>query len=87
MSLNYLNGGLVDHRVFDTTGNGVINDSDTPVGGYQVGAAIGGTIIILGDDTIHSVGISSLTDGSSLGTGIAQPPGSKGRFSWRELLQ
>jgi type IV pilus assembly protein PilY1 len=87
MSLNYLNGGLVDHRVFDTGGNGVINDSDAQVGGYQVGAAIGGTIIILGDDTINSTGISCLTDGSCPVTDIGGLPPPNSRFSWRELLQ
>ena len=88
MSLDYLSGGLVAHRVFDTDGNGKIDDSDALVGGYQVGAAIGGTTFIQPTQGTVGVGVISTIDGNlkvvqiNFGSG-----GSSGRFSWRELFQ
>lgn len=96
MSMDYLTGGLVDtRRIFDTDGSGTIDDDDALVGGYQVGAAIGGTTLIQNPDntagTNIGVGVSSLTSGN-LGTvmidfGGSGPPVIKTRLNWREIVQ
>jgi type IV pilus assembly protein PilY1 len=88
MSLDYLKGGLAAHRIFDTNGSGIIDNSDTLVGGFQVGAAIGGTTFIQPSQGTVGVGVISTIDGNlkvlqiNFGSG-----GSSGRFSWRELFQ
>ena len=91
MSLDYLSGGLVAHRIFDTGGNGKINDSDAQAGGYQIGAALGGTTLIQNLPSLDlsnvGVGVSSLISGNLSTTLINFGSGSKGRLSWRELMQ
>ena len=91
MSLDYLKGGLAAHRVFDTNGNGTIDDTDTLVGGFQVGAAIGGTTFILPTQGTVGVGVISTIDGNlkviQINFGPGGFGGSGGRFSWRELFQ
>ncbi|MCX7100435.1 MAG: PilC/PilY family type IV pilus protein [Methylobacter sp.] len=96
MSLEYLSGGLVStHRVFDTSGNGIIDASDTQVGGYQVGAVLGGTTMIQNDLTTSNigVGVSATTSGNlsdnliNFGGGTSPSSVCTGRCSWRELLQ
>jgi len=88
MSLNFENGGLVEGPIFDTNGIGSINDDDTTVGGFKVGAAIGGTTLIepppLG--TIGA-GVSSLTTGDLISTPMRWPAGATGRVNWREMVQ
>lgn len=91
MSLDYSTGGMVStHRVFDTDGNGAIDSSDAQVGGYQAGAALGGTTLIAppsSTDSTVGVGVSSLTTGNLATTMINFGSGVRGRLSWREILQ
>ena len=88
MSLDYLKGGLAAHRIFDTNGSGTIDNSDTLVGGFQVGAAIGGTTFIQPTQGTVGVGVISTIDGNLKVLQINFGPGAgSGRFSWRELFQ
>ena len=96
MSLDYLNGGLIGtHRVFDTSGNGIVDSSDTQVGGYQVGAVLGGTTLIQNDLTTSNigVGVSATTSGNlsdnliNFGSGTSSSSVCTGRCSWREIIQ
>jgi len=88
MSLDYLSGGLVAHRVFDTNGSGTIDSSDTQVGGFQIGAALGGTTLIQPPvSSIIGVGVSSLISGNMSTFLINFGGGSNGRLSWREIVQ
>ena len=91
MSLDYLNGGLPSHPIFITGGSGTFSNSDINVGGFQVGAALGGTTFIQNLSSVDSsnigVGVSSLTSGDLKPILINFGSGSKGRLSWRELFQ
>ena len=92
MSLDYLSGSMADsHRIFDTNNNGEINDDDAQVGGYQIGAALGGTTLIQGTSTSDSsntgVGVSSLTSGALNTTLINFGNVMRGRLNWREIVQ
>lgn len=89
MALNYLNGGLLGFPVFDTNSDGLVNSSDTLVGGLQIGAALGGTTLIRGTEAGPiGVGVSSLTTGHMTTTMINfGPPEMRGRVSWREIVQ
>jgi type IV pilus assembly protein PilY1 len=91
MSLDYLNGGLPSRPIFGTSGTGTFNSSDIVVGGFQVGAALGGTTFIQNLSSLDSnnigVGVSSLTSGDLKPIPINFGSGTKGRQSWRELLQ
>ncbi|KAF0098754.1 MAG: Tfp pilus assembly protein tip-associated adhesin PilY1 [bacterium] len=88
MTLDYINGGLLSFPLFDTNNDGVVNASDTLVGGLQIGAALGGTTLIQGVGAGSTgVGVSSLTSGSMTTTLINFGPGSRGRISWREIIQ
>ncbi len=85
---DYLTGDMPTFAVFDTNGDGEINSSDSVVAGLNVGAAIGGTTLIQGSagSTIGAA-VSSLTSGGTLSTGINFGAGSRGRISWREIVQ
>lgn len=88
MTLDYLNGGLLSFPIFDTNNDGVVNANDTLVGGLQIGAVLGGTTLIHGVGAgTTGVGVSSLTSGSMTTTMINFGPGSRGRISWREIIQ
>jgi type IV pilus assembly protein PilY1 len=91
MSLDYLNGGLLPRAIFVTGGSSSFSSSDISVGGFQVGAALGGTTFIQNLSSVDSsnigVGVSSLTSGDLKPVPINFGSGSKGRLSWRELLQ
>lgn len=88
MTLDYLSGGLLTFPMFDTNNDGVIDASDTIVGGLQIGAALGGTTLIQGVGAgTTGVGVSSLTSGSMTTTLISFGPTSRGRISWREITQ
>ena len=92
MSLDYASGGLVSsHRVFDTNNSGTIDAADVQVGGYQVGAALGGTTLIPRPTNASTnnigVGVSSLTSGALTTTQINFGSGASGRLSWREIVQ
>jgi type IV pilus assembly protein PilY1 len=91
MALNYESGGLPFFRtIFDTNGTSTIDDSDTIVGGLQIGAALGGTTLIknsvnTGKSNI-GVGVSDLTQGNNpLTTKINFGAEDKGRQSWKEI--
>jgi type IV pilus assembly protein PilY1 len=89
MSLDYLTGGLTGHQVFDTTGNGIIDSSDTKVAGFQVGAALGGTTLIQNQIASSNVGVgvSALTNSSLVSNLINFGTSPFSRLSWRELVQ
>ncbi len=91
MSLDYLNGGLLPRAIFVTGGSSSFSSSDISVGGFQVRAALGGTTFIQNLSSVDSsnigVGVSSLTSGDLKPVPINFGSGSKGRLSWRELLQ
>jgi type IV pilus assembly protein PilY1 len=90
LSLDYLSGGLVIRPIFDTDGSGTFTSADVNVGGFQVGAALGGTTLIQNVSSSNTsnigVGVSSLTSGK-LGTALIDfGSGVLGhRQSWREL--
>lgn len=92
MSLDFLSGGLVNtHRVFDTNNDFSFNESDIQVGGYQVGAAPGGTTLIQNTSSADSsnigLGVSSLVTGILTTTSINFGAQLKGRLNWREIVQ
>lgn len=88
MSLDYQTGGLVAFQLMDTNDDGIIDSSDTLVGGFQVGAALGGTTLIRGSaSSPYGVGVSSLTSGSMGTTLIKFGVGARGRINWREIVQ
>lgn len=89
MSLDYLSGGLVvNRRIFDTNGSGTIESTDIQVGGFQIGAALGGTTLIQPPvSSTIGVGVSSLTSGNMSTSLINYGSGSNGRLSWREIVQ
>jgi type IV pilus assembly protein PilY1 len=88
MSMNYLTGALPVPGLFDTNNDGKINDLDTPVSGAQIGAALGGTTLIKGSGTSTTgVGVSSTTEGKTPTTLINFGAGSRGRITWREIVQ
>ncbi|MGZ8239915.1 MAG: PilC/PilY family type IV pilus protein [Methylobacter sp.] len=88
MALDYESGSLVpNRRIFDTNGNGIIDSSDAQVGGFQVGAALGGTTLISPPTSSNiGVGVSSLMSGN-ISTTLINYSGSSGRLSWREIIQ
>lgn len=88
MVQNYLTGDLPSFPIFDTNSDGEIDDSDTEVAGLNVGAAIGGTTLIRGAaGSTTGAGVSSLTSGGTASTGINFGAGSRGRITWREIVQ
>jgi len=91
MSLDYLTGGLVTSRqIFDTNGGGQIDSTDTSVGGFKIGAVLGGTTLIqnlLQNTGNIGVGVSAMTTGNLDVRPINFGLGNKGRMSWREILQ
>jgi type IV pilus assembly protein PilY1 len=88
MALDYLTGEMPYPGIFDTNNDGVINNLDTAVGGLKIGAALGGTTLIKGSGTSTvGVGVSSTTDGKTPTTLINFGAGSRGRITWREIVQ
>jgi type IV pilus assembly protein PilY1 len=88
MAMNYLTGALPVPGLFDTNNDGKINDLDTAVSGAQIGAALGGTTLIKGSGTSTTgVGVSSTTEGTTPTTLINFGAGSRGRITWREIVQ
>ncbi|OAI03997.1 hypothetical protein A1342_05545 [Methylomonas methanica] len=96
MSLDYLTGGRVStHRIFDTNGSGTIDNTDAEVGGFQVGAVLGGTTLIQNQLTTSNigVGVSAKTSGNLASTLINFGSSGSGasstlnRTSWRELFR
>ena len=88
MALNYLTGTLPNGRIFDTNADSAINSIDTIVAGAQIGAALGGTTLIRGNAPGEAgVGVSSLTSGQLIKTTLGLGLGSRGRITWREILQ
>ena len=88
MVQDYLTGDIPSFPVFDTNGDGEVSALDTAVGGLNVGAALGGTTLIRGaDGSTRGAGISSPTDGSLVPTEIEFGAGSRGRITWREIIQ
>jgi type IV pilus assembly protein PilY1 len=98
MGLDYVTGAMLVPSIFDTNQDGKIDGNDTSAGGIKVGAALGGTTLIRG--TVNSsagtggtasstvgVGVSSTTDGSTSSDLIDFGAGSRGRISWREIVQ
>ncbi|WP_295383978.1 PilC/PilY family type IV pilus protein [uncultured Thiodictyon sp.] len=88
MTLDWRSGGLPSFQVFDTNASGEIGSGDTPVGGYQVGAVLGGTnLIAAGRGGSVGVGVSSLTGGRLVSTLINFGGMVAGRSNWREIVQ
>lgn len=85
---NYLTGDMPAYPVFDTDGDGDVDDSDTAVAGLYKGASVGGTTLISGaaGSTIGAA-ISSLNDGSLVSNQFNFGAGSRGRITWREIVQ
>ena len=79
---------MINFRVFDTDASGAIGIGDMLVGGYKVGAALGGTTLITGTtSTSVGVGVSSLTSGRLVSTLINFGEVVTGRSNWREIVQ
>ena len=88
MAQDYLTGSMPQPGIFDTNKDGKIDDLDTPVSGGQIGAALGGTTLIKGSGgSTTGVGVSSTTDGGTATTIINFGAGSRGRITWREIIQ
>lgn len=96
MSLDYLTGGKVTtHRIFDTNASGTIDSSDIEVGGFQVGAVVGGTTLIQNQLSTSNigVGVSAKTSGTlastliNFGTSGSGASSTLNRSSWRELFR
>ena len=88
MSLNYLTGAMPSPGVFDSNEDAKIDGSDTPVSGAQIGAALGGTTLIKGSGAVTTgVGVSSTTEGKTPTMLINFGAGSRGRITWREIVQ
>lgn len=88
MALDYLTGQLPVPGIFDTNNDGKIDSNDTAVAGIQVGAALGGTTLIKGSGvSTTGVGVSSTTSGKTPTTLINFGAGSRGRITWREIIQ
>lgn len=86
MGVNYVNGGLLSSPAFDTNGDGLFSTLDTLTGGVRVGAALGGTTIILpGTSGGAGAGVSVDTGGGMKSTKIGPPTIKGARTSWREL--
>ena len=85
---NYLTGDMPAYPVFDTNGDGNIDTNDTAVAGLYKGAAIGGTTLISGAaGSTTGAAISSLNDGSLVSDKFNFGAGSRGRITWREIVQ
>ena len=83
MRVNRDNGGLPNAPVFDTDGNGVVNNSDSKTGGELVTDGIMTESKILGD-----VVYTSTSDGKITPSKARPPkPTPLGRQSWIELIQ
>ena len=88
MALRYLDGTLPPAVVFDSNNDGKIDTNDFVAAGKQVGAALGGTTLIKGSAASPiGVGVSSTTSGSTPTTVINFGAGSRGRITWREIVQ
>lgn len=88
MALNYLDGSLPVAVVFDTNNDGKIDTNDSVTSGLQVGAALGGTTLIKGSAASPiGVGVSSTTSGTTPTNVINFGAGSRGRITWREIVQ
>lgn len=88
MALNYLTGELPSPGIFDTNKDGAVDNLDTAVIGAEIGAALGGTTLIKGSEaSTTGVGISSTTEGKTPTTLINFGAGSRGRITWREIVQ
>ncbi|MBU1395691.1 MAG: pilus assembly protein PilC [Gammaproteobacteria bacterium] len=85
---NYLTGDMPAYPVFDTDGDGDVDDSDTAVAGLYKGASVGGTTLISGAaGSTTGAAISSLNDGSLVSNQFNFGAGSRGRITWREIVQ
>lgn len=85
---DYLIGDMPAYPVFDTNGDGEVDGDDTAVAGIYKGAAIGGTTLISGAaGSTTGAAISSLNDGSLLSQKFNFGAGSRGRITWREIVQ
>ncbi len=88
MVQDYLTGDLPVFPVFDTNGDGEIDADDTVVSGLNVGAAIGGTTLIQGAaGSTTGAAVSSLTNGDTSSDEMEFGAGSRGRITWREIVQ
>lgn len=88
MVQNYLTGDLPGFPVFDTNGDDKVDGEDTAVAGLDIGATIGGTTLISGAaGSTTGAGVTSLNDGSTGSPLINFGAGSRGRITWREIVQ
>lgn len=88
MALNYKTGTNPAFPIFDTDNSGSIDGADTIVGGYKVGAALGGTNLLMGSGSATTgAGVSYLTSGALSTTLLSFGSTAKGRVSWREIVR
>lgn len=88
MAMDYLTCGLPAKKLFDTDVDGDIDDSDTLIAGMQIGGALGGTTLISSTKPGEpGLGVSSLVTGELVTNPIALSGFSRGRVSWKELVQ
>jgi type IV pilus assembly protein PilY1 len=88
MVQDYLTGNVPTYPVFDTNGDGFINAHDTAVAGLFKKAAIGGSSLISGaSGSTTGALISSSNDGSIGSNKFGSEAGSRGRITWREIVQ
>ena len=88
--LNYLTGLAPDFAIYDATGDGVIDAADIGYIGISTGSALGGTTFIKGASGTSGTegrGLSSQLTGGVTQFLVNLGPGSRGRISWRELVQ
>jgi len=90
MELDPLSGGLLPGPVFDTNGDGVINASDSPTAGKELGIGIASEPVVISDNANKE--IKKIVSGStgavvSVDQPGLDPPtsGNPGRQSWRQL--
>ena len=88
MVQNYLTGDLPGFPVFDTNGVNKVDGEDTAVAGLDIGATIGGTTLISGAaGSTTGAGVTSLNDGGTGSNLFNFGAGSRGRITWREIVQ
>lgn len=90
MELDPVYGGLLPGPVFDTNGDGVINASDSPTAGKELGIGIVSEPVVISDNANKE--IKKIVSGSTGAvTSVDQPglnpptSGNPGRQSWRQL--
>jgi type IV pilus assembly protein PilY1 len=88
MAMDYLVGGLPNGAIFDTNADLKVDKADAVVSGKQIGGALGGSTLIKSSVPGEpGAAVSSLITGQLVSDVINLDPNSRGRISWREILQ